>query len=548
MIKKGRLLLVVVSLLLIGYHGQSKHLSRAGSGSAYFTLPADSLTADSLFRQAMASIEQQDLLSAFNLVRAAIAENDQQPTYWKLLLQIQNHGGEPEGAIETLDRLIALEPLERQHYLDRGFLLAYVGNFDESLQQYEDLVQKLGKDDQVYTAKATVYRMKGDHAAAIAELESLLQKGTDKSIAFVMLGELYLDEDQLTKASDVLSRGEREFPEEPHILIGMSDVLKAQGNNGQAFEYLSKGFASEHLDLDYKSGLIYRLMEESVYSDREVLSLVDRFVDDYPADPRSHAVRGDVYSQYGEFVEARISYLKALEINRFIPSIWQQLIFLSFMREDWKEAQQTGRRATELFPNDANLLFLTGNAFMMEKKDGEARPFLEAALNNASEENTQVLGEIYGGLGGIYHALGMYAESDVAFREALAIDSLNTFSLNNYAYYLAERNENLEEAKRMSALTLELSPNNANSEDTYAWILFKLGEYKEALTWIKRAMKNDLNGPSAVLLEHYGDILYRNGKTRDAVSQWKNALKVVDAKDESFDRLTKKIQERRIED
>ncbi len=541
--KKSYLLLLVCSFLFAGQHGnaQSMDSSVLKSGS-----PA--LKSDSLYRQAQLSFEQQDLLTAYQLIQAAIAENGEVVDYWQFLLQIQHQGGDLNGAAETLTDLIRLQPGERQHYLDRGFILAYLGNFEESLHQYDQLIQALGKDDQVYTARATVYRMMDEPAKAIAELEDLLAKGTDKSIGYVMLGELYLAENQSVKAMEVVERGLSTFPDEALLLIGKADVLSSQGKTAGAFESLSVGFGSDQLDLDYKSGLLYRCAEESVYSRKDILSLADRFVDDYPTDPRSFAVRGDIYGQYGELDEARVSYLKALEINRYIPTIWQQLIYLSFMRSDWKEAQQTGRRAINLFPNDPNLLFYTGNAFTMEKKHEEARSYLEAALNNAGESNDQFLTEIYGSLGSVYHALGMYAESDVAFREALAIDSLDTFSLNNYAYYLAERNENLEEAKRMSGLTLELYPNNANNEDTYAWILYKLGEYKEALVWIKKSFKNDLDGPSAVLLEHYGDILYRNGKSKDAVTQWKNALKVTDSKDESFERLSRKIQEKKTVD
>lgn len=546
----GKITLIFISILFIGLNGLAAPVPGAvmpGQLQNDFT-QTDSLKADSLYRQALASIEQQDLQQAYHSIQAAIAANEDQADYWKLLLQLQNHAGEAEEAAQSLKKLITLEPSERQHHLDLGFIYAYMGDFDAALSQYDTLSQTLGKDDQVYTAIATVYRMMEDQPKAIAELESLLQKGTDKSIGYVMLGELYLEQEEGEKAADVLLRGLEQFPDEPLIQIAMSETLLARGEVDEAYEYLSRGFSSAELDLDYKSGLIYRLMDESAYSKRQILTLADGLIDDYPTDARSHAVRGDIYAQYDEIDESRISYLKALEINRYIPPVWNQLMYLSFMREDWKEAQRTGKRAIELFPNDATLLMLTGNAFVMEGKNEEARPFLEAALNNTGEENTLFLAQIYAGLGGIYHALGMYPESDVAYKEALAIDSLDTFSLNNYAYYLAERNENLEEAKRMSALSMELRPNNSNSEDTYAWILYKMGEYKEALQWIKRAIKNDLNGPSAVLLEHYGDILFQNGKTREAVSQWKNALKVVDATEKSFERLTKKVQERRIVD
>jgi tetratricopeptide (TPR) repeat protein len=508
----------------------------------------DSLKADSLFRIAKEHFEQQNFNSAQQFVSAAIELDGNQADYWKLLMHIQHGQGDVEGTVKILARLIELEPKERQHYLDRAFLLAYLGEYDESLALYDELVQKLGKDDQVYTAIATVYKMQGEEAKAQAELEALIEKGTDKSTAYGMLGELFFEEGKLDEALNMYDAGLARFKDDPLLLFGKADVLKAKNQVSQAFALLEKGFQNPQVDVDYKTSLLYKSMEERVYDAQKLLTLADRFVYDYPADPRSHAVRGDLYGQMQNFSEARISYLKALEINRYIPGIWMQLIYLSFMREDWKEAQQTGRRAAELFPNDPELLFYTGNAFLMDKNNAEARTYFEAALNNTPQNNTDLLGDIYASLGGVYYALEMYAASDVAYQEALAIDSLDALALNNYAYYLAERNEKLEQAKSMAKKSIELNPNNSNNQDTYAWILYKLGEYKEALKWIKSAIKYDLRGPSPVLLEHYGDILYKNGKIRSAVSQWKNALKVTDGSDEDAVRLSQKIKEKRIVD
>src|SRR5690606_22071099 len=175
-------------------------------------IQSDSLKADSLYKQALASIEQQDLQQAYHSIQAAIAANEDQADYWKLLLQLQNHAGEAEEAAQSLKKLITLEPSERQHHLDLGFIHAYMGDFDAALKQYDTLSQTLGKDDQVYTAIATVYRMMENQPKAIAELESLLQKGTDKSIGYVMLGELYLEQEEAGKAAEVLLHGLEQFP------------------------------------------------------------------------------------------------------------------------------------------------------------------------------------------------------------------------------------------------------------------------------------------------------------------------------------------------
>src|SRR5690606_6769852 len=96
--------------------------------------------------------------------------------------------------------------------------------------------------------------------------------------------------------------------------------------------------------------------------------------------------------------------------------------------------------------------------------------------------------------------------------------------LNNYAYYLALRGENLDKAEAMSKRSNRLEPNNASFQDTYAWVLFKQKKYKEALVWIEKA-RSSATENNSVLTEHYADILFFLGEKEEAVKEWKKALK-----------------------
>ena len=88
----------------------------------------------------------------------------------------------------------------------------------------------------------------------------------------------------------------------------------------------------------------------------------------------------------------------------------------------------------------------------------------------------------------------------------------------------------------MSKRCNELEPNNGTYQDTYAWILYCLAEYESALEWIERAIKNG-GDKSAVIIEHYGDILFKLGQKQKAVNQWKRAKSI----GEGSDLLNKKI-------
>ena len=145
-------------------------------------------------------------------------------------------------------------------------------------------------------------------------------------------------------------------------------------------------------------------------------------------------------------------------------------------------------------------------------------------------------------MGDSYNSLKQFKQSDQSYNKALELDSKNSYVLNNYAYYLSLRGENLIEAEKMSRRSNELDPDNSSSEDTYAWILFKLKKYGEARIWIERALQHD--SKSAVQLEHYGDILYFLGEKENALAQWRVAKKM-GLRSETLDR---KINEEKYTD
>jgi len=75
---------------------------------------------------------------------------------------------------------------------------------------------------------------------------------------------------------------------------------------------------------------------------------------------------------------------------------------------------------------------------------------------------------------------------------------------------------------------------------TYAWVLFQQQQYKEALIWIEKAIKLS-KVPSAVLYEHYGDILSKNGKSAEAVKYWKLAIPNAQKEGINLEKLNQKI-------
>lgn len=113
--------------------------------------------------------------------------------------------------------------------------------------------------------------------------------------------------------------------------------------------------------------------------------------------------------------------------------------------------------------------------------------------------------------------------------------------MNNYAYFLSLKGQDLDKAERMAGLAVKSYPNSATYLDTYAWVYFKKKDYQLALMYIRSAIDND-DTHSADVYDHYGDILFMNGEPDQALEQWKIALE----KDPDNELIQKKVKHKTI--
>ena len=102
------------------------------------------------------------------------------------------------------------------------------------------------------------------------------------------------------------------------------------------------------------------------------------------------------------------------------------------------------------------------------------------------------------------------------------MDSTNAYLMNNYAFYLINRNEQINKAAVISMKSIEIEPFNSSFLDTYSWILFKKEEYSQALNYIERSYRYGGN-KNAIIIEHYGDILFKLGHANEAIEKWQEA-------------------------
>ncbi|MBN1863451.1 MAG: tetratricopeptide repeat protein [Victivallales bacterium] len=97
--------------------------------------------------------------------------------------------------------------------------------------------------------------------------------------------------------------------------------------------------------------------------------------------------------------------------------------------------------------------------------------------------------------------------------------------INNFLGYLwADKDINLDQSLELIKKALAAEPENAAYLDSMAWVLYRKKRFKEALSYINKALKLEGELPDAVISDHAGDIHFALGNIKKAVEFWTLAI------------------------
>ena len=456
-------------------------------------------------------------------IRNAVTVKPENKWYWLLLADIYKRTNNAAQLVAVFDELIQLEPDNEDHYFDKANALVIQNKVNEANAVYNQIEKTYGSSDELSSARQRVFIRQGKPEKAAAELEKQIQANPQDIQSLLNLAEVYTRSGDGNKSIGLLKKAAASDPDNVLVRLSLADAYRSLKQYDHAFTELKLAFGNAGFSIDEKVRIILSFFPQ--FADPKAMDyahgLAEILTNIHPDDPKSFAVFGDVLYQEQKYDEATLAYRQALKLNDRVYQIWEQLLRIEISGGKFKEVIADGEEALGIFPNQAALYMLTSMAYAQTQKHEKAISYLKTAASLETEDK-EMITQIYSGLGDSYNALKRYGESNQAYDKALEVSPDNSYTLNNYAYYLSLRGENLAKAEQMSKRSIQLDPDNASSEDTYAWILFRLKNYREAKSWIEKAIAHSNNG-SAVQLEHYGDILFHLGEKEKALLQWQKA-------------------------
>ena len=93
-------------------------------------------------------------------------------------------------------------------------------------------------------------------------------------------------------------------------------------------------------------------------------------------------------------------------------------------------------------------------------------------------------------------------------------------ALNDLGYLWADENQHLGRAHKMIERAVSAEPENAAYRDSLGWVLYRRGQYEQAIAELSKAVELD---PDPVVLEHLGDAYSKTSQFDQAKATWERS-------------------------
>lgn len=504
-----------------------KILGRLDKAAALFEqcLQLDPEDDASMYQLAYIYFSQGNVEKALPLAENAVKTEPGNEYYQVLLVQIYQSSARYEEAGKVLETLSGQHPGDPAYYQELAMNSLYMGDHKSALRYFNLIEEEIGILEEISLQKEKIYLMTGKVDKAIAEIRKLADSDPYESRYLELLAELYMSNGMTDLALETYNKILETDPGNPYINISLADYYRKQGEQQKSFEYLKQGFSNPNLDIDTKIQILlayYTVNELYDTYKTDAFTLAGLLIKAHPDNPKSFSIYGDLLMQDKRYGEARDVFRKVITIDSSRYLVWEQLLFAESELNDHRAMANESARALQLFPQQPLLYLFAGAASFQLKEYDKAASYFRSGTGFVVG-NDKLLAQFYAYLGDTYFQLDDVEASDKAYEKVLGIDPENSVVLNNYAYYLSLRGIELDRALEMARKAVDLDPENGANQDTYGWVLFKLGRFEESKEWIGKAILDP--EASAVVLEHYGDVLSKLGDDKEALKYWEKALK-----------------------
>lgn len=384
-----------------------------------------------------------------------------------------------DGLLQSFDRLLVKHPDNGQLVFGKALLLNQDGKTQQALDLLEAHPPQNGEVAPVLL-RARLLQALDRGPEALPLLRGAIRDNPDDKRLRLTYARTLVEQDRMADAKAEFESLLQQYPEDDELRYSLALVCMENKSWDEAEGYLQE-LVERDSNVDAAHLNLGRIREER--SDPEAALreyvLVGPGPDYLPAQLR----QADILIANGRATEASRLLAEAREAQPDY-AIQLYLIEAESYGNNSKDAQaeQVLAQAIKRYPDDLNLLYT--RAMLAEKRDD--LPQMEKDLRAIIEREPE-----------------------------------NAMALNALGYTLADRTTRYAEAKALIEKAHQLTPDDPAVLDSLGWVNYRLGNLDEAERLLRQALERF---PDHEVAAHLGEVLWANGKRREARQVWAKAF------------------------
>jgi tetratricopeptide (TPR) repeat protein len=440
-----------------------------------------------------------------------VKQNPDNREYRNLLVSAYVKQGQYGAAEKVLAAALKRNANDIDALLQRADFYTRAGKLEEAGQDLRSVLHFKPDSAPAHFALAKVYGFNGSDSRQRQELSDAVRLDPGLLAARLELGLRLLAFGAAEAALDLLDHTPERQKNAVAYLVTRNRVLLAQGKDAEVSKNLSHSLAlARSADLVYQDALL-KLKRKDYAGARQA---VNEVLKTYPGNAAVVETLAESYSSQGNMP-------KALEVLREHASEWPKSAPLHYVLGVWLQRAGLRGEARGAFADAVNaapnyvlaVLALAELDFQDGNMDGARRRLAPVLSSHPENVQARLL------LASTEEKAGNQAAAIVQYRAIIERDPKNLAALNNLACALAR--DNPDEALKYAQSAIEVAPEEPAAQDTLGWIYYRKGIYREAVTYLRRAVDKQATPPRQY---HLGMAYAKVGEKRLAIQYVSAAL------------------------
>ncbi|OKK40157.1 hypothetical protein BS643_20595 [Pseudomonas protegens] len=382
------------------------------------------------------------------------------------------------------------------------------------MKSFDRLLQKHPHNSQLIFGKALLMQQDGDAKEALALLEQ--NPPEDGEVAPLLLRARLLQSlNRGKEALPLLEKSIRKYPDDKRLRLTYARMLVEQDRMEDAKTQFSSLVQQYPEDDELRYSLALVCLEAKAWE--EAKGYLEDLIARESHEDSAHLNLGRIAEELNDPQGALIEYGQVGPGNDYLPAQLRQAdSLMNNGRTD--EAQKRLVAARDAQPDYAIQLYLIEVETLSANNQGErAWKVIQQALQQYPDDMN------------LLYTRAMQAEkrNDLAqmekdLRLIIQREPDNAMALNALGYTLSDRTTRYAEAKTLIEQAHQLTPEDPAVLDSLGWVNFRLGNLDEAERLLRQALERF---PDQEVAAHLGEVLWNNGKQREAKQIWSKFLK-----------------------